>query len=163
MAICRDLLSGSLCCCPTSLPTAKASTMLLYDGPGWLLPVLQQRQVSNVYIICPNPASDCLIVLQHAASNNSAVQPPRVNKDWAWQPLLCMFECCDSSTSCREHHQDTCVPDCMSACILSLCWRAAVWQRRRYKQQDRCQSGQQRITQEQSQVWGRHLHLHAAL
>ena len=60
VATCRDLLSGSLCCCPMSLPTAKASTMLLYDGPGWLLPVLQQRQVSNVYIICPNTASDCL-------------------------------------------------------------------------------------------------------
>ena len=60
LATCRDLRNGSLCCCLMSLPIARASTMLLYDGPGWLLPVLQPRQVSNIYNTCSNAASDPL-------------------------------------------------------------------------------------------------------
>ena len=61
LATCRDLLSGSLCCCLMSLPTAKAFTMLLFDGPGWLLPVLHPRQVSHAYSICSNTAFHLLI------------------------------------------------------------------------------------------------------
>ena len=139
-----------------SLPTAKASTMLLYDGPGWLLPVLQQRQVSNVYTICPNNASDLLTLSLSCFSTIHQCNLQRSTNAVCGSLSCACLNAVTPACSCGEHHPDKCAPDCMSVCVLNICWQAAVYQRWRHKQQGRGQSGQQRIAQEQSQVWGRH-------